>query len=136
MPELIRINRSPCVSCPYRKDVPSGIWDKSEYEKIKPYDNETFRQPPSVFMCHQTDGSLCRGWLDCHGYELIAMRLACLRGKISPAEANKALGEKPFVPIFPTAAAAAKHGLKAIKRPSRKAQLLMDKIELKRDKNE
>lgn len=23
-----------CESCPYRRDVPSGIWDRSEYAKL------------------------------------------------------------------------------------------------------
>nr|WP_280343300.1 DUF6283 family protein [Nocardia neocaledoniensis] len=27
----------PCVSCPYRRDVPSGVWDFGEYEKLRGY---------------------------------------------------------------------------------------------------
>jgi hypothetical protein len=43
----------PCASCPYRKDVPSGLWDKAEYDKILPYDNETWAQPLVTFGCHK-----------------------------------------------------------------------------------
>lgn len=27
--------KTPCASCPYRKDVPSGVWEASEYEKLR-----------------------------------------------------------------------------------------------------
>lgn len=128
----IPINRAPCVSCPYRKDVPSGIWSSEEYDKIVPYDNETWLQPQRVFMCHQADGCLCRGWLDVHGSELLGMRLACAKGEVDPGAVTKALGEGPAVPVFESAAAAAKHGRRAIKRPGRKARDMMNKIEKKR----
>lgn len=134
-PKTIRINRAPCTSCPYRKDVPSGIWVDEEYDKILPYDNETFAQPPRVFMCHQNDGALCRGWLDCHGPDLLGMRLSCSMGEVDPKELIQALDDGPAVPVFETAADAAKHGRKSIKRPGRKAKLLMDKIEIRRSRN-
>jgi hypothetical protein len=128
----ININRSPCKSCPYRKDVPSGIWEASEYDKILPYDNETMFQPPTVFMCHQKDGSLCRGWLDCHGPDLLGMRLACFKGEVSPEDLVKALEEGPAVPVFKTADLASRHGRKAIEKPSKKAKTLINQIERKR----
>lgn len=106
----IRITRSPCVSCPYRRDVPSGIWASEEYDKIVPYDNATWLQPPRVFMCHQADGCLCRGWLDVHGGELLGLRLGCAKAE------------------------AAKHGRRSIKRPGRKAREMVSKIERKRGK--
>jgi hypothetical protein len=28
----------PCESCPYRKDVPSGVWSEGEYRKLPQYD--------------------------------------------------------------------------------------------------
>jgi len=55
MTKPIHINRAPCQSCPYRRDVPSGIWAHEEYEKILDYDNETGHQPMKVFMCHQAE---------------------------------------------------------------------------------
>lgn len=132
MTEQIRINRAPCASCPYRKDVPSGIWSTEEYDKIIPFDNETWMQPPRVFMCHQADGCLCRGWLDVHGGDLLGLRLACSKGEIDTEEVAKALDEKPATPMFASAAEAAMHGRKAINRPGRKALQMVAKIEKKR----
>ncbi len=134
MTEAIKINRNPCVSCPYRKDVPSGIWSTEEYDKILPYDNETWMQPPRVFMCHQADGCLCRGWLDVHGGDLLGLRLGCAIGELDPEEVSKALDEGPAVPVFCSAAKAAAHGRKAIKRPGAKAKRMVAKIEAKRSR--
>ncbi|WP_336794377.1 DUF6283 family protein [Gordonia malaquae] len=46
----------PCESCPYRRDVPSGVWAESEYEKLRAYDAPTGEQPVRLFLCHQYDG--------------------------------------------------------------------------------
>jgi hypothetical protein len=84
-----RFRERPCHSCPYRQDVPSGIWDESEYEKLLLYDKPTAEQPPQVFACHDGDGKndLCRGWWDCHsqnpeGHELLSIRFAAAFGRI------------------------------------------------------
>jgi hypothetical protein len=34
MPGLIGPRRRPCSSCPYRRDVPSGLWSAEEYDKL------------------------------------------------------------------------------------------------------
>lgn len=128
------IFRAPCKSCPYRQDVPSGIWEKEEYDKILPYDNPTMFQPPTMFMCHQQDGSVCRGWLDCHGDQLLGLRLACARGDIAPEDVSRAFEEGPAVPVFKTADLASRHGRKAIEKPSKKAKTLINQIEKKRGK--
>lgn len=132
MSESITINRAPCQSCPYRRDVPSGIWAAEEYDKILPFDNETPFQPQNVFLCHQADGCLCRGWLDVHGSGLLGVRLACARGTMRYEAVGKALDEGPAVPVFDTAAQAAAHGRRSIKRPGKKATALAAKIEKKR----
>ena len=132
--EKINIQRAPCASCPYRMDVPSGIWATEEYDKILPYDNETMFQPPRLFLCHQQNGCLCRGWLDVHGTELLALRLGCIKGEIDPAELGKALDEGPAVEVFETAAEAAAHGRKSIKRPGAKAKRMVEKIEARRSR--
>jgi hypothetical protein len=134
MTQELKINRAPCTSCPYRKDVPSGIWVKEEYDKILPYDGEMWVQPRGVFLCHQNDGSLCRGWLDCHGDNLLAVRLLCSRGDATSAAMIKALDEGPAVAVFNSAADASKHGRKAIRKPGKRAQVLMDSITRKRGK--
>ncbi len=118
---------NPCGSCPYRKDVPSGVWDKSEYEKLPAYDGPTFAQPPGVFMCHQQDGRLCAGWVGCHDMgESLAFRIAANR--LSSAEAAEILNYKTDVPLFKSGAAAAAHGMKAIRRPGRRARAVMDNL--------
>ena len=58
--------KNPCGSCPYRRDVPSGVWDESEYHKLPEFDKPTAEQPPRVFMCHQDNDRLCAGWVACH----------------------------------------------------------------------
>lgn len=131
---MASINRSPCTSCPYRKDVPSGIWGSEEYDKIVRYDSPTYAQPPKLFMCHQVDGSLCRGWLDCHGRELLAIRIAISMKTVSVDDALQALDEEPFVPVFSNASEAARHGRKSINKPGKKAKQLMKSIEKKRGK--
>lgn len=33
--------REPCSACPYRVDVPAGVWAREEYDKLDPYDLPT-----------------------------------------------------------------------------------------------
>ncbi len=91
------IAMKPCQSCPYRKDVPKGIWDQSEYDKLPRYDLPTYDQPHGVFLCHQQNGCLCRGWLDCHGEGLLAIRLASAIGNIDNEQLAEALESGPAV---------------------------------------
>ncbi|MGS2619304.1 DUF6283 family protein [Micromonospora sp. LZ34] len=72
---------APCGTCPYRRDVPSGVWDAAEYAKLPAYDQPTARQPGGLFLCHQADGRVCAGWAGCHDTDnLLALRLAALQG--------------------------------------------------------
>lgn len=125
---------SPCTSCPYRTDVPSGIWDASEYEKLPLYDAETMYQPPAVFQCHQTkrDGRLCRicaGWAGCHDRnELLALRIAVSSGAISPETHQATIEYRSPVPLFASGAEAAAHGMRDIENPSEAAARAVSKI--------
>lgn len=111
----------PCGSCPYRRDVPSGIWAKHEYDKLPLYDGETWEQTWQVFMCHQRDGNLCGGWLACHGpQELLALRVP--NEKIDPA----VFDYKTDVPVFSSGAEAREHGIKDIDDPGPKAVKMVD----------
>ncbi len=110
----------PCGSCPYRKDVPSGIWAKNEYDKLPSYDGETWEQSPAIFMCHQRDGTLCGGWLACHNpRELLALRFH--QHSIDPSVFDYTTD----VPVFESGAAARAHGIKDIKRPKVKARKMV-----------
>lgn len=108
----------PCGSCPYRRDVPSGIWHESEYEKLKSYDGPTWGQSPATFGCHQQNGCLCSGWLACHGpNELLAVRIAASFGNVEPA----VFDYETDVPVFASGAEAAEHGMREIDAPSKRA---------------
>lgn len=118
----LTIRRSPCAFCPYRRDVPSGVWHREEYAKLVEYDRETGEQPPAAFHCHEATGCLCSGWAQVHGEELLGLRLArSITGSALPIPA-------PTVPLFESGAAAARHGLNDITRPQHRARAAMRKL--------
>jgi hypothetical protein len=133
MTDLPKPPKKPCGSCPYRRDVPSGIWDVAEYAKLPAYDGEVIDQlrndGAALFMCHQNDGCLCGGWLDCHGADnLAALRLH----KVDPSVARY----QGDVPVFASGSDAAKHGLKDIERPGPAAMKMMAGLIRKRERKE
>ena len=106
------VRSQPCSSCPYRQDVPSGVWSFDEYEKLRDYDNETFDQPFAVFACHATPEHLCHGWAVVHTnrgneYDLIALRIWPPSGGVPEAA----------VALFESGNDAADHGQAAIDDP-------------------
>jgi hypothetical protein len=118
---------SPCKSCPYRRDVPSGVWAEEEYAKLAKYDGEIIEQftkgATGLFLCHQQNNALCSGWLGCHGPdELLAMRLNFER--VAP----EAYAYKTDVPLFSSGAEAAAHGLKEIEKPSHNARRTINRL--------
>jgi len=115
----------PCASCPYRKDVPSGIWDQHEYAKLPAFDGEMGEQAMKggfgLFMCHQRDGNLCAGWIATHGPDnLLALRL----NAVDPSTFDYTTD----VPVFSSGAEAHAHGMRDIAKPGVKAQRLMAKL--------
>jgi hypothetical protein len=115
----------PCGTCPYRRDVPSGIWAAEEYAKLPAYDGDVPEQAAAgafgLFMCHQRDGNLCAGWVGCHDMENnLAVRMHT--GEVDPAVYDYV---SP-VPLFASGAEAAEHGQRDILHPGplarRKAQ--------------
>lgn len=125
--------KTPCPTCPYRRDVPSGIWDASEYEKLLAYDGETGEQlingGTSLFMCHQQNGHLCSGWVACHDTRhLLALRLH----KVD----RSTFTYKSPVPVFASGAEAAAHGMAEIERPGNAARSAIAKVEKRQRKVE
>ena len=119
---------TPCPTCPYLKSCPSGVWDASEYAKLEAYDRETFRQPAAVFMCHDArDGTtMCRGWLDTHQkIELLSLRVAVTKREVSAAVMSL---EPSGVPVFASGRAAAKHGMRDIRKPGKQASRVINKL--------
>jgi hypothetical protein len=126
MTTSLRAPPVPCGSCPYRRDVPSGVWERSEYDKLPGYDGPTWAQSPAVFMCHQKDGCLCGGWLACHGpQELLALRL--------PRDIDRSVYEyETDVPVFASGAAARAHGIREVRSPNAKAAKMIGGLLRKR----
>lgn len=123
----------PCASCPYRKDVPSGIWDTTEYTKLPDYDNDTMGQPPGVFLCHQVNGRTCAGWVGCHDMpNNLALRFAEMTGQIDPETVDAILDYATDVPLFTSGQQAAAHGMANIDNPDDDAISTMDKITRRR----
>lgn len=121
--------KSPCGTCPYRRDVPAGIWDKTEYEKLPRYDGSILDQVLSdaggLFMCHQQNGHLCSGWVGCHDMrDNLAVRLQ----QVDPSTFDY---ESP-VALFASGAEAAAHGMSEIDEPGRRARTAIDKIQRRR----
>lgn len=130
---MLKVNRKPCSSCPYRRDCPSGVWHESEYLKLAEYDKDTSYQPPAYFLCHDGDhkDDLCRGWLDTHDkIELLALRLGVLCKTISPDIFDLPLSG---VPMFSSGAEAMLHGLSGIEEPSDEALELIDRLSRRKE---
>jgi hypothetical protein len=128
MADLPRPAKAPCGSCPYRRDVPAGVWAAHEYEKLPGYDGSTLEQicngAVGLFFCHQRTGNLCAGWVGCHDME----HAAAVR--LSPIAPEAYDYESP-VPLFGSGQEAAEHGLSGIEEPDEQARRLMAKLERK-----
>lgn len=128
----------PCGSCPYRCDVPSGVWHLSEYAKLPHYDKrETYEQPPEAFFCHQQDGRLCAGWVAVHDMaESLGLRLAATLGLIDAAVYEAALVYRSPVPLWASGLEAAEHGVADLNRPGERAQRTIQRLGRKLQRNE
>jgi len=127
--------KTPCASCPFRKNVASGVWDESEYAKLPDYDGETHEQKSmATFFCHHGDGQVCSGWLGHRDpIDMLAVRIGISIGKLDPSVAEY----QTSVPLFESGAAAAEHGRKEIEAPGPKAADTIRKVVKKRGaKNE
>ena len=128
---------APCASCPYRQDIPSGVWTEHEYRKLVDYDDPTALQPIGVFMCHQQDGRLCAGWVGCHDMNHnLAIRFAGMEGVLSQDDFDKALDYETSVPLFSSGAEAAQHGMEEIEDPGPAARKIIDTLVQKRLRKE
>jgi hypothetical protein len=126
--DLPKPARAPCVTCPYRRDVPSGIWHPSEYAKLPLYDGDMASQAMAgaigIFLCHQKDGCLCGGWVKTHG----AANLLALR--ITPVDPST-FDYDPATPVWSSGAEAALHGIRDIAHPKRAARRKITWLERK-----
>jgi hypothetical protein len=122
---MLTVRNRPCPSCPYRRDVPSGIWHEDEYAKLPAYDRPTGEQPPELFHCHRAPGQVCAGWAGCHDMaNNLAVRIALIRDRIGPA----VFGYVSPVPLFASGAEAAEHGKRDIEAPGQEAERKMRQL--------
>lgn len=128
MPRMISCADRPCATCPYRLDVPSGIWDASEYGKLPLYDGDMAQQAlagaVNLFDCHHQPGSaLCAGWVGTHSPgNLLALRIHAAR--VDP----EIHAFRSPVPLFASGAAAAAHGIRDIRSPGKEALAAIAKV--------
>jgi len=123
---MLDIRKESCTACPYRRDVPSGVWAANEYEKLAEYDGETFDQPPAAFHCHATPEVICHGWAVVHGrqdhaHEPLAFRLL----GIDPSMVEEG------TPLFSSGAEACEHGKRDIENPSDEAKEVVARLQNK-----
>jgi hypothetical protein len=116
------VRKAPCSSCPYRRDVPSGVWDASEYDKLPGYDGDIGEQieagATGLFFCHRTPGFMCAGWAGCHDTgNLIAYRLHWRL-----VDMDNLLDYVSPVPLFSSGTEAAAHGMRDVEDPGPEAQ--------------
>lgn len=127
--------KNPCGTCPYRKDIASGVWAAEEYDKLPDFDLPTEHQPTSVFMCHQQDGRLCAGWVGCHDMdESLGLRLAVPFGSITLEARQAALEYESPVPLFASGQEAADHGRRHIDSPDEKARKAVEKVSKRQER--
>lgn len=130
MPKL-KPRKSPCASCPYRLDVPSGVWAESEYDKLPAYDGSTGDQAMAgalgVFLCHNDPARhVCAGWAALSNEHTLALRMA---SRLDPdVDTIACLDYTTDVPLFASGAEAAEHGKAEIAAPSDKAVSTIGKV--------
>jgi len=115
---VLTVRKRPCPTCPYRRDVPSGVWAAEEYAKLPGFDGETWEQAAAgafaSFCCHSSPDRLCAGWAGCHDMgESLALRLARRQVEVDPA----VYGYVSPVPLFASGAEAAAHGMRDLHEP-------------------
>lgn len=126
--------KNPCGSCPYRCNVPSGVWAEEEYEKLPEYDKPTGEQPARLFLCHQQNERICSGWAGTHDMSNnLALRIAAVTGALTPEEVEETLDYTTPVELFESGAEAAEHGMADIDCPGTAAEKTISKIERKRN---
>ena len=118
---MTTVRQRPCPSCPYRRDVPSGIWAAEEYDKLPAYDNDVPDQlmagATGLFLCHSQPASLCAGWVGCHD---MSNNLAV---RLNARDVDPAVFEYVSpVPLFASGAEAAEYGKRDLPAPSPEAR--------------
>lgn len=119
----------PCPTCPYRRDVPSGVWSAAEYRKLPEYDGEVYEQATAgrvqAFNCHGSTEQVCAGWAGHRDpTELLAVRLGVSAGALDASVADYST----TVPLFESGQAACDHGMRDVENPGPEARAAIRKL--------
>jgi len=122
----LRPRKSPCASCPFRKDCPSGVWSGEEYAKLPLYDGPTWGQSPTVFFCHLSPDEACGGWTATFDMRHnLGLRIAAAGYDI---DWDTFIKYETTVAVFSSGAEAAEHGTAMLENPPEEAQAAIAKI--------
>lgn len=118
----------PCTSCPYVRSTPPGIWDRTEYERLREFSPEGGAVPPlAIFLCHQTHvlgrKTICRGWLSVEA-ESAAVRLLLIQKKVAP---EQVWADVPTT-LYASGKEAAAAGIAGVPKPSLAARRMMGRL--------
>lgn len=128
---------APCPTCPYRRDVPSGVWSEEEYDKLPLYDGDVPEQAEagafSAFLCHSSQRYVCAGWAGCHD---MANNLAVRMAPVNDRDLDTAalVRYETAVPLFASGAEAAEHGKRDIQDPGPEAVRKVTQLLAARDR--
>jgi len=126
MTEPLHVAPRPCITCPYAKATPAGVWDASEYEKLREYDDD-WNPPIAMFHCHQENATgtptACKGFLAVHP-DAVAVRLGQAVGSVTPDQ----VAEPCPVEVYASGTEACEAGLVGIADPSPEALAAMAKL--------
>jgi hypothetical protein len=83
--------RQPCSNCPWRRDAPREYWDPQHFKDIAVSCRD---DGLSQMLCHcagdlppeQARDVICQGWVRVVGLDAIGVRLAAMRGAVTPEE--------------------------------------------------
>jgi Family of unknown function (DUF6283) len=130
MADCITVRDRPCSTCPYRKDVPSGLWARKEYERLLKFDGTTFDQANAnatqPLYCHTDITKLCAGWVGCHDMdENLALRF--LRERVC----DWVYHYVSPVPLFSSGREAYEHGIRELYQPGKRAQRMIRVLQRK-----
>jgi hypothetical protein len=80
------------------------------------------------FHCHRENATgvstLCRGWVSCHQFESVAVRLACCMGLLDPSQVAASCP----VPLYANGSEACAAGMAGVERPDKKARVAIAKL--------
>lgn len=129
--------KAPCSTCPYLCDTPSGMWARSEYEKLPGYDRDALAQGRlelAPFACHQTSTRpddaptlVCRGWLAVSP-DSIAARMAVIDGKLSIEQVTEAADSWEEGVLYASGQEAYEAGIEDLADPSPEARQKAERL--------